>query len=143
MRTRTLTQEEALALIQLGAFNDNYKFVVNGHKHAMRYISDRGVILVGDYARGTSAKYIASVVVDLILLGATIEVTEHDVFDDPAFEKWDVSECRLKAFRGNFSVWSNGKCFFYAMLVNEVNPSDIPELAAAVNRLVEVGEVSE
>ena len=139
MRTRTLEEWEALKLFRDNAFTSDHQLAINGKRHP--------ISLDGNCYPMTSVHHGAHVYPDntsmtlMIHLGATIEVTEHDVFDDQAFEKWDVDECRLKADRGNFSVWSNGMCYFYAMLVTEVNPSDIPALAAAVNRLVEVGEV--
>jgi hypothetical protein len=139
MRTRTLTQEEALALCNSDGFTINHSMVINGNRRPIAQ-GDRCVSFALE--SGPSA-YSQAFMYGLIELGATIEVTEQDIFDNPAFEKWDVNADRDWAKRAGFIIWSRGIVDYAQSFVRHVNPSDIPALAEAVNRLVEVGEVSE
>ena len=87
----------------------------------------------------------ASIVLGLIDADLVcIEVTEADVFDDPAFEKWEVGEDRKSATRGDFRIFICGKLYVVGHgIFRHIKHGPVLELAAAVNRLVEVGEVSE
>jgi hypothetical protein len=87
----------------------------------------------------------ASIALALLDAGlVSIEVTEHDIFDDPAFEKWTVSECRQCATRDDFRIYTNGElCWSVNQIWRHLKRGPIVPLAEAVNRLVEVGEVSE
>jgi len=138
MRKRTLEQNEALAFLETSPANlkTPVKLTIKEPlvwRDGLFYFADSW----GNFLAREEVE-------EMIRKGAaTIEVTEHDIFDDPAFDNWEILSQETCAARGNFHIYADGRMRHCNQPVRTVNPSDIPALAAAVNRLVEVGEVSE
>lgn len=114
----------------------DYSVIINESTFKITKI-EQFYIYLRDVSNNTSIYWPRKQLTDLVSFGVKIQVSLPEILDHEVFSTWKVTDDKSEAFKGPFSIRSDGELFYgFEIRLGQVSEKEIPELASSLNKVI-------